>query len=103
MNHYLANSMAKGRFEMILLSVFAAVALLLASIGSYGVLSTLVAQRVPELGVRMALGATSGNIFRLIVVRCLGLTIARICTGIAALMASRVASSLLYSMKPRIR
>ena len=101
MDHYLANSMAKGRFEMVLLSVFAAIALLLASIGLYGVLSTLVAQRVPELGVRMALGATSANIFRLIVVRCLGLTVAGICTGVAAaLMASRVASSLLYSIKP---
>jgi predicted permease len=101
MDYYLAESMSRWRFEMVLLTVFAAVALLLASIGLYGVLATLVAQRVPELGVRIALGASSVDIFRLIVGRCLALAAGGIVLGVAvALLGSRVASSLLYSIKP---
>ena len=84
---------------MILLGAFAAVALLLASIGIYGVLAQLVAQRKPEIGVRLALGARPRDVVALVVGRGMKLVAIGTCVGIAmALVLSRLMSSLLYGV-----
>jgi putative ABC transport system permease protein len=99
MQQILAGSLAARRFSMLLLSIFAAVALLLAAVGIYGVMSYSVTQRTRELGVRMALGASTGDVLRLVVRQ--GLTLALIGLGLgigAALALSRVLVSLLFEV-----
>jgi predicted permease len=102
MREIASESMASQRFPMILLGAFASLALLLASIGIYGVISYSVAQRVPELGVRMALGAQKRDIFRMVIGHGLRLTLAGLATGaFSALILARVLSSfshLLYGV-----
>jgi len=84
-----------------LLGTFAMLALLLASIGLYGVLSYSVTQRTHEIGVRMALGATSGNILLSFGRRGLALTLVGLSTGLAlAAIAARSMTSLLYGFRP---
>jgi ABC-type antimicrobial peptide transport system permease subunit len=97
MRQIASESMASQRFPMILLTAFAGLALLLASIGIYGVISYSVAQRVPELGIRMALGAEKRDIFRMVIGHGLRLTLAGLTTGVfAALTLARVVSSFSY-------
>ena len=66
MNAYLTEAMAPTRFALTLLGIFAVVAVILAGIGLYGVISYSVGQRVQEFGVRLALGVTPGNVRRTI-------------------------------------
>ena len=97
MRQIASESMASQRFPMILLTAFAGLALLLASIGIYGVISYSVAQRVPELGIRMALGAGKRDIIRMVIGHGLRLTLAGLTTGVfAALILARVVSSFSY-------
>ena len=84
-----------------LLTAFALLALLLASLGIYGVLSYAVTQRTNEIGVRMALGATSSEIMRSFARRGLGVTLTGLAIGVVlAAIASRFMSALLYGFAP---
>lgn len=92
---------ASTRFSLLLIGVFAVVAGLLAGVGLYGVLSTVVRQRTAEIGVRMALGARSGTIFNLIVGQGLRLTAVGVAAGlVAALALTRAMTTMLVGVKP---
>lgn len=83
MHELMSESMARRRLSMFLLAIFAGLALLLASVGLYGVMSYSVAQRSHEIGVRMALGAQIANVIKLVVSHGLVLSLAGIVAGLA--------------------
>jgi predicted permease len=103
MQDLVSNSMASQRFPMILLGAFAALALLLASVGIYGVISYSVNQRVQEIGIRIALGAAKRQIFQMVIGRGLRLAIVGLMIGAAVtLILTRLLSSfshLLYGVE----
>ncbi|HXD48851.1 MAG TPA: ABC transporter permease [Gemmatimonadaceae bacterium] len=84
MSAYVDRAMAPTRFSLVLIGVFGAVAAILAAVGLYGVLSTSVRQRTAEIGVRLAFGATSASIFRLMIGHGLALSAVGIAIGLAA-------------------
>src|SRR5215471_6873909 len=99
MEQVLADSMARQRFSMMLLTVFAAGALLLAAIGIYGVLSYTVAQRTHEFGIRQALGARAFDLLRQVVGQSMKLALIGIAAGMAAAVAlTRLLRSLLFEV-----
>ena len=99
MDDLVSRASARERFSMLLVAAFAATALLLASIGLYGVLTYVVSRRVRELGVRVALGATPSSVRRLVVSDGLRLVLIGVVAGIAAAAAlSRAAESLLFEV-----
>ena len=90
---------AERRFVMVIVEVFAIVALLLAAIGLHGVLSSQVAERMKEIGIRSALGASRGAIARLVLGQGIGLTLAGIAIGlVGAVLASRVVVTMLFGV-----
>ncbi len=100
MDERIAASLGPQRFATRLLAVFAALAVLLSAIGLYGLMSHSVAQRTGEIGVRIALGATSANVLQLFIKEGFRLAVAGIVIGIAgALVLSRFLGSLLYGVK----
>lgn len=94
-------SMAQPRFEMILLAAFAALALVLASVGIYGVLAYSVKRRTQEIGIRMALGAQRGDVLKLVVRYGMTLALIGVAIGLAGAFAlTRFLASLLYHVRP---
>jgi len=101
MSEYVDRSRAPTKFALILIGIFGAVAVVLCSVGLYGVLSTVVRQRTAEIGVRMALGAPTANIFALVIGQGLRLTGAGLLVGIIAAVAlTRVMRSMLVGVSP---
>ena len=99
MNHIVAEALARQRFSMVLLGVFAALALLLASVGIYGVMSYSVVQRTREIGIRMALGARRADVLKMTVGQGLKLVGAGMILGLgAAFLLTRVMATLLYGI-----
>lgn len=102
MDEMLAGLVAQRRFSMTLVGAFAALALILALIGAYGVTSYLVSQRSKEIGVRLALGADPWRVSRLVVREGMQVAAIGVLTGVViALVTTRLASSLLYDVSPR--
>ncbi|MFN2475444.1 MAG: ABC transporter permease [Chthoniobacterales bacterium] len=98
-DYYVSRSLARPRFNALLLSIFAGVALLLTAIGIYGVMAYSVAQRTNEIGIRIALGAAKSSIFRLVVGQAMTLVAISVVIGMAgAFAATRLLSSLLFGV-----
>jgi putative ABC transport system permease protein len=101
MDEVIAQSISPQRFNLLLLASFAALALLLAAVGIYSVLSYSVRRRVREIGIRMALGATPSHVLRMIVGDGLKPIILGVAIGLAAAVAlSRVVASLIFGVRP---
>jgi predicted permease len=99
MENILADSIARSRFNMLLLGIFAGVAMVLSAVGIYGVMSYSVAQRTHEIGIRMALGAKPSHVLKLVVRQ--GMTLAAIGVAggiVAALALTRLMTSLLFGV-----
>jgi predicted permease len=101
MDNVFADSVSRQRFLSLLLGIFAGVALLLAAIGTYGVLSYLVTERQREIGIRVALGASAAGIMRLVLRQGMAITTAGVVVGVlGALGLARVTQSLLFGVSP---
>ncbi|MGH9688745.1 MAG: FtsX-like permease family protein, partial [Candidatus Acidiferrales bacterium] len=99
MNSIISDSLAARRFSMILLAIFAALALLLSCIGIYGVISYLAGQRTHEIGVRMALGAQPSQVLRLILGQGAKMALIGIAVGLAASLAlTRLMTKMLFGV-----
>ncbi len=100
MDEWLANSAAQPRLNSVLLGVFAVVAIIIASIGIYGVLAYSVSQRTGEIGLRMALGATRQRVLGLIITQGMSVALAGVIVGVVgALALSRALAALLYGVR----
>lgn len=101
MQQVVTDSISRQRFAMMLFSIFAAGALLLAAIGIYGVLSYIVGQRTREVGIRMALGAQKGDVVRTVLRDGAGMTLPGVGIGLlAALGLTRLMSAMLFGVQP---
>jgi putative ABC transport system permease protein len=95
------SSLSRRRFSMLLLSIFAGVSLVLAIVGTYGVMAYTVSTRTPELGVRIALGATTRNVLGLVVGQSMTTSTLGVVAGIAAAFAvTRAIRGMLYGIEP---
>jgi putative ABC transport system permease protein len=99
MEDLVANSLSQQRFNMLLLGAFAGLALLLAAVGIYSVLSYSVKRSVREIGIRLALGARLGDVLRGVVIEGMKPTLLGLAVGTAGALALGL-SSLIYQIKP---
>jgi len=100
MDEVVRRSVSRERFNMWLMAAFGVVAVVLAAIGIYGLMAYSVAQRTQEIGIRLALGATSGDVKRMVVVQGMRLAIAGVVVGLAAALGlSRLIASVLYGVE----
>ncbi len=101
MDEVVSNSVAQRRLTMLLLTIFAGAALLLAAVGIYGVIAYSVTERTQEIGIRMALGAQRGDVLRMVVRQALVLAVTGIAVGGGgALLLTRLMEGLLFEVKP---
>ena len=101
MEDVIARSLAQRRIVMLLLAVFAAVALVLATVGIYGVMSYMVSQRTQEIGIRMALGADRGGVIAMVLTHALRLAVIGLAAGCAAAFAlTGLLRTMLYDVTP---
>ena len=99
MDERLSNSVAQRRFQMLLLGVFAGLALVIATVGIYGVISYAVSQRTQEIGIRMALGAQAIDVLLMVVWRGMSLALIGVAIGLAAALAlTRIIQNLLFNV-----
>ncbi|MBI4499575.1 MAG: FtsX-like permease family protein, partial [Gemmatimonadetes bacterium] len=98
---FLEVPLAQPRLNALLLAVFAGAAAALAAVGLFGVMATMVRQRTRELGLRMALGATTGDLRRMVMGRGLAIATAGVTVGlVGALLANRLLVAMLYEVSP---
>ena len=101
LTYYVDKARSATRFALVLIGIFATIAALLASVGLYGVLSSVVRQRTSEIGIRMAFGAQSSSIFRLVIGQGLRMSAVGIGIGLViAIATTRVMSSMLVDVRP---
>ena len=101
MDDYVAHSLAQRRFSLVLMLIFAGVALLLAAVGIYGVMSYTVAQRTQEIGIRVALGASESMVLKMVVADGMRLVAIGLLLGLAGAFAlTRLLASMLYGVSP---
>jgi putative ABC transport system permease protein len=101
MSAFVDKAMAQTRFSLVLIAIFGGIAAVLAAVGLYGVLSTLVRQRTAEIGVRMAFGAPSQSIFRLMIGYGLRLSAVGVAIGVlAAIGLTQFMRKMLVEVKP---
>jgi len=99
MEHIVAGAVARQRFSMLLFAIFAAVALVLAAVGIYGVMSYSVAQQTREIGIRMALGAQRSDVLKMTITQGLKLVGLGLAIGLAAaFILTRVMATLLFGI-----
>jgi putative ABC transport system permease protein len=102
MEQVMSERVAQRRLNMVLLGLFASVALILSAVGIYGVMSYTVTQRTHEIGIRMALGAQSGDVIGLVLKQGIALTLVGVAIGlIATFMLTRLMASLLFDVGAR--
>ncbi|MDX2179086.1 MAG: ABC transporter permease [Bryobacteraceae bacterium] len=101
MEHWVDQTLARPRFQTMMLAAFGALALALAVLGIYGVMSYAVAQRTREIGIRMALGARLGDVYRIVLSRGFALTAIGLAIGlVGAWTLSRTLETMLYEVRP---
>ena len=102
MEDVISRSVSRERFNMVLMTVFGIAALLLAAIGIYGLMAYSVEQRTQEIGIRLALGARTADVKRMVIAQGLRLALAGVVVGLVAAFAlAHLIASLLYGVTPR--